>query len=164
MEGLIIFIIISLIGYFFSDKKGEKKPKKNPKQRTENKPRTGRLDELMQQMKDKVNEIEEDTKPLSKRQEQARKVAQQAKKRAEQLAQDPRYKERVEALEQKVTAHDLMDSKEVEKVRIKPMDQIIKEQSTASKKQKNPLFHTKNDVKRAVLMAEILGPPKAKRK
>ena len=124
MEGLIIFIIISLIGYFFSDKKGEKKPKKNPKQRTENKPRTGRLDELMQQMKDKVNEIEEDTKPLSKRQEQARKVAQQAKKRAEQLAQDPRYKERVEALEQKVTAHDLMDSKEVEKVRIKPMDQI----------------------------------------
>lgn len=164
MEGLIIFIIISLIGYFFSDKKGEKKPKKNPNRRSTNSPRTGRLDELMQQMKEKMNEIEGDAKPLSKRQEQARKVAQQAKKRAEQLAQDPRYKERVDALEQKVAAHDLTDSKRVEKVRIKSMDQMLNEQGPTSKKQKNPLFHTKNDVKRAVLMAEILGPPKAKRK
>lgn len=115
-------------------------------------------------MKDKMNEIEDDSKPLSKRQEQARKVAQQAKKRAEQLAQNPRYKERVEALEQKVGAHDLTDSKGVEKARIKSMDRMLNEQGPTSKKQKNPLFHTKNDVKRAVLMAEILGPPKAKRR
>lgn len=164
MEGLIIFIIISLIGYFFSDKKGEKKPKKNPNRRTNTGQGAGRLDDLMQQMKDKMNEIEDDTKPLSKRQQQARRVAQQAKKRAEQLAQDPRYKERVEALEQKVAVHDVAGSKDVEKVRIKRMDQMLQEQSPALKKPKNPLFHTKNDVKRAVLMAEILGPPKAKRK
>lgn len=30
MEGLIIFIIVSLIGYFFSDKKGEKSQRKIP--------------------------------------------------------------------------------------------------------------------------------------
>ncbi len=164
MEGLIIFIIVSLIGYFFSDKKGEKKPTKNSSRRSANSPNKGRLDDLVQQMKDKMNEIEDDSKPLSKRQEQARKVAQQAKKRAEQLAQNPRYKERVEALEQKVGAHDLTDSKGVEKARIKSMDRMLNEQGPTSKKQKNPLFHTKNDVKRAVLMAEILGPPKAKRR
>ena len=164
MEGLIIFIIVSLIGYFFSDKKGEKSPKKNSNRRSANSQNTGRLDEFMQQMKDKMNEIEDDAKPLSKRQEQARKVAQQAKKRAEQLAQDPRYKERFDALEQKIGAHDLTDSNGVGKVRIKSMDEMLQQQNSTTKKQKNPLFHTKNDVKRAVLMAEILGPPKAKRK
>ena len=164
MEGLIIFIIVSLIGYFFSDKKGEKKSTKNSSRRSANSPNKGRLDDLVQQMKDKMNEIEDDSKPLSKRQEQARKVAQQAKKRAEQLAQNPRYKERVEALEQKVGAHDLTDSNGVEKVRIKSMDEMLQQQNSTTKKQKNPLFHTKDDVKRAVLMAEILGPPKSKRK
>jgi len=41
---------------------------------------------------------------------------------------------------------------------------MLQQQNSTTKKQKNPLFHTKDDVKRAVLMAEILGPPKSKRK
>ncbi|MBM7697978.1 hypothetical protein [Kurthia huakuii] len=159
MEGLIIFIIISLIGYFFSGKKGEGKSKKK-RPTTADKP--NRLEDLMQQMKDKMNDIEQETKPLSKRQEQAKKVAQQAKKRAEQLAQQPHDKAHIDAFEH--TVHHALEQTPSKRVHVKSMDQMLNERLKPVTSKQHPLFHSKNDVKRAVLMAEVLAPPKAKRK
>lgn len=156
MEGLIIFIIISLIGYFFSDKKGEGKSK-NKRPKTANKP--NRLEDLTNQMKDKMNDIEQETKPLSKRQEQAKKVAQQAKKRAEQLAQQLHDEEHVEH-----TVHHNLEQIPQKRVHVKSMNQMVSERPKLVPKKPHPLFHSKNDIKRAVLMAEVLASPKAKRK
>lgn len=158
MEGLIIFAVMALLSFFFS---GDKKEKNKPLRKAQ---KGGRVGDLMTQMKDKMEQIEAETKPLSKRQEQAKKLAQQAKSRVQELAEQnsgpydkPLQQIAKEARQQSIAVP--------EKVRVKSMRELREDvQPTERAKKRHPLLATKHDAQRAILLAEVLGPPKSKRK
>ena len=158
MEGLIIFAVMALLSFFFSGDKKEKS-KTLPKGQ-----KRGRMGDFMTQMKDKMEQMETETKPLSKRQEQAKKLAQQAKRRVQQLPEqnDRPYDEALGKLARETRTRATTSP---EKVRIKPMREMRQEaKATQPVKKRHPLLATKHDAQRAILLAEVLGPPKAKRK
>lgn len=157
MEGLIIFAVMALLSLLFS---GEKKNKStSPKGQS-----SGRFGDFMTQMKEKMEQIEAETQPLSKRQQQAKKVAQQAKRRAQQLAEQKErpYDETLEKLAEETYTQATTPP---EKVRVKSMQQMRQEAQPVQRvKKRHPLLATKSDAQRAILLAEVLGPPKSKRK
>lgn len=157
MEGLIIFAVMALLSLLFSGRNKENNT--SPKGQ-----KSGRFGDLMTQMKEKMEQVEAETQPLSKRQEQARKVAQQAKRRAQQLAErsDRPYDETLEKLAEETYTRATTPP---EKVRVKSMQEMRQEaQPVQRAKKRHPLLATKSDAQRAILLAEVLGPPKSKRK
>ncbi|WP_010287977.1 hypothetical protein [Kurthia massiliensis] len=159
MEGLIIFIVTALLSYFFSGDKKDKQ-EKMPQQKSKG---NGRFGSFMDTVKTQIEKIDDETKPLSKRQEQAKKVAQQAKRRAASL--ETQANEAATTLATRAEKTHERALKKVEHTRNDTSDVApLKSVAQRRVKKQHPLLRTQEDLRRAVVLAEVLGPPKSKRK
>lgn len=156
MEGLIIFIVMALLSYFFSGNKKEKSDRL-PK---ETKNSSGRF---IDTIKTQIEKIEDDTKPLSKRQEQAKKAAQQTKRHTEAL--ETQENNSTTTLS---TRAEQMRERALQKVEQNrhnlPSEPVLKSVVRNRSKQQQSLLRTQDDVRRALVLSEVLGLPKSKRK
>lgn len=145
MTSLIIFIIISLLSYLFSaDRKKEKNTTSSPKPKpTASSKGVGDLfGELKKKMEQAERELQQPTPTVQK---QKRAVERRVEEKKQQV---------VTAEKQVVQARKNLQ-----------VDKTEKQQKAAeTPRVSHPLFSNSDDVRRAVLVAEILGPPKAKRK
>ncbi len=145
MTSLIIFIIISLLSYFFS---ADRKKDKNKKPTTKPLPPKSSkgIGDVFGELKKKLEQAERELQqPTPTVQKQKRVVEQRVEEKKEQLV----------AVERQV-----MQTRKNEQV----SEKVERQQVTAPMRARHPLFTNSDDVRRAVLVAEILGPPKAKRK
>ena len=145
MTGLIIFIIVSLLGYFFSGSQ-----QKTPQKTRPSSSKKG-LNEYFEEMKEKMAQAE---KELQKNTPTAQ--------RRKEIKTPPLREKQTEVVEQKAAQPvEVMTRRQDRK-----MERIVEE----SKKQKvdhaktHPLFRNSDDLRRAIIVSEVLGPPKSKRK
>ncbi|WP_010303384.1 hypothetical protein [Kurthia senegalensis] len=143
MTSLIIFIIISLLSYFFSaDRKKDKKTSTKPLPKTPSKGIGDVFGELKKKLEQTERELQQPTPTVQK---QKRVVEQRVEEKKEQLVA-------VEKQDMQTRRNEHVSKK------------VEREQAAAPMRARHPLFTNSDDVRRAVLVAEILGPPKAKRK